>query len=231
MSVDQPVETTGPVAPIGGGVAVAADAYPLQLQAEQPPDRNRAMVLLRCFEVPFLNFAALLAILPSVIVLLVLEIGVFVGWIVSWFTVMFTGSIPRGLFEFEVGVLRWAYRLGAWMFLLTDQYPPFSFDQDAHEVKFSVQYPEEGIQRWRGIPLLSAILAIPIAIVAEVILLVSWLLMILPPIIPGLVPLFVLFGGRIPDGLYSFMRGGLKLQARAQAYSLMLVRAYPPFDF
>jgi hypothetical protein len=181
--------------------------------------------------VPFVNIAAFLAILPHVVVLAVLEIGVLVTWIVSWFTVMFTGQVPRGIFDFEVGVLRWVYRLQAWIFLLTDQYPPFSFDEDAHPVKFSVAYPESGIPRWRGIPLLSAIMAIPVMIVAEVVLLVSWLMMIIPPFIPGLIPLFALFSRNgVPEGMYSFVRGGVKLGARAQAYALMLAVPYPPFD-
>jgi hypothetical protein len=160
-----------------------------------------------------------------------LEIGVLAVWIVSWFTVLFTGQIPRGMFDFQVGVLRWLYRVQTWMFLLTDDYPPFSFDENAHPVKFTAEYPPDGLPRWRGIPLLSVIMAIPVAIVAYVITLVSWLMLILPPFIPGLIPLFVLFGGRIPDGIYGFVRGGLRLSARAQAYSLMLVRPYPTFDF
>ena len=81
------------------------------------------------------------------------------------------------------------------------------------------------------VPLLSAIMAIPVMIVAEIILVLSWLMLILPPFIPGLVPLFVLFGGRVPDGMYNFMRGGLRLAVRAQAYALMLVRPYPTFYF
>lgn len=232
MSVDQPEQTTGsPVAPGGGGVAVVGDGYPVQFQAEQQLPRNKGLALLRCFYVPFVDIAAILAILPHVIVLGILEIGVLVTWIISWFTVLFTGQIPRGLFDFEVGVLRWAYRLQAWIFLLTDEYPPFNFDEDAHPVRFSVEYPEAGIPRWRGIPFLSAIMAIPVLIVADVVLLVSWLMMILPPIIPGLIPLFALFSNTgVPEGIYSFVRGGVKLGARAQAYALMLVNPYPPFD-
>jgi hypothetical protein len=201
------------------------------LEADQPPVRQRALALLRCWYVPFLNIACYLAILPHIIVLLFLELGVFVVWIISWFTVLFTGQIPRGLFDYQVGVLRWVNRVYAWVFLLTDDYPPFSFAEDAHPVKFSVEYPEAGIPRWRGIPLLSALLAIPVLIVAEVLLLVSALLLVLPPFIPGLLPLFVFFGGQIPDGLYNLVRGGFRLAARAQAYALMLVRPYPPFYF
>jgi hypothetical protein len=244
MSVDRP---GGPAVPgdpdsgaagadpgVGTAIPPAAppDTYPARFDATQQLPRNKGLVLLRCFYVPFLNVVAYLALLPHVLILLVLQIGVLVTWIVSWFTVLFTGRIPRGIFDFEVGVLRWAYRLRAWVFLLTDQYPPFGFDEGLSPVNFTVEYPEEGVPRWRGIPFLSAIMAIPVMIVAEVILIVCWLMMILPPIVPGVIPLLALFGTNgVPDGLYNFVRGGIKLSARAQAYALMLVRPYPTFNF
>lgn len=243
MSVDQPGGPAVPgdpdpgVAAVDPGVApvtppASPDIYPARLDATQQLPRNKGLVLLRCFYVPFLNIVAYLALLPHVLILLVLEIGLLFTWIFSWFAVLFTGQIPRGIFDFEVGVLRWAYRLQAWVFLLTDEYPPFSFDEDASSVKFSVEYPEAGIPRWRGIPLLSAILAIPVFIVAEILLIVSWLMMILPPFIPGLIPLLALFGSNgVPEGLYNFVRGTLRLAMRGQAYALMLVRPYPTFNF
>ncbi|HCB06655.1 MAG TPA: DUF4389 domain-containing protein [Nocardioides sp.] len=68
----------------------------------------------------------LLAI-PHYVVLFFLFIGAFVAVIVAWFAILFTGSYPRGLFDFVVGVGRWALRVNAYAFLLiTDRYPPFS---------------------------------------------------------------------------------------------------------
>ena len=47
--------------------------------------------------------------------------------IIAWFAILFTGHYPRGLFDFVVGVGRWAVRVWAYAFLLvTDDYPPFS---------------------------------------------------------------------------------------------------------
>jgi hypothetical protein len=68
----------------------------------------------------------LLAI-PHYIVLVFLYIAVVVVVIIAWFAILFTGRYPQGMFDFVVGVVRWALRVGAYAFLLvTDRYPPFS---------------------------------------------------------------------------------------------------------
>ena len=65
--------------------------------------------------------------LPHYVVLVALAIAVVPVTIVAWFAVLLTGSYPRGLFDFVVGVGRWATRVWAYAFLLaTDTYPPFS---------------------------------------------------------------------------------------------------------
>lgn len=70
----------------------------------------------------------LLAI-PHYIVLVVLGLVAILATIVAWFAILFTGTYPRGLFDFVVGVGRWATRVWAYAFLLvTDVYPPFSLN-------------------------------------------------------------------------------------------------------
>jgi hypothetical protein len=65
--------------------------------------------------------------LPHYLVLFVLMIGVLVTTIIAWFSILFTGHYPKGLFDFVVGVSQWNLRVTAYAFLLTtDQYPPFS---------------------------------------------------------------------------------------------------------
>ena len=67
----------------------------------------------------------LLAI-PHYLVLVFLGIAAVVAVIVAWFAILFTGSYPRPLFEFVVGVLRWSNRVTGYAFLMvTDEYPPF----------------------------------------------------------------------------------------------------------
>ena len=65
--------------------------------------------------------------LPHYFVLIFLGIGALGAVIIAWFAILFTGSYPRGLFDFVVGVLRWSNRVNGYAFVLvTDQYPPFS---------------------------------------------------------------------------------------------------------
>jgi hypothetical protein len=81
-----------------------------------PNDLNRWLPLVKWF----------LAI-PHYVVLVFLAIAAVVAVIVAWFAILFTGTYPRGLFDFVEGVFRWANRVGAYAFILvTDRYPPFS---------------------------------------------------------------------------------------------------------
>ena len=67
----------------------------------------------------------LLAI-PHYVVLFFLWLGAAIAVMAAWFAILFTGTYPRGLFGFVVGVLRWTNRVNAYAFtLVTDQYPPF----------------------------------------------------------------------------------------------------------
>ena len=68
----------------------------------------------------------LLAI-PHFVVLVFLTIGAVIAVVLAWFSILITGRYPRGLFDFVVGVGRWALRVQAYTLLLvTDRYPPFS---------------------------------------------------------------------------------------------------------
>lgn len=66
-------------------------------------------------------------VIPHIVVLLLLLIGAFFAATVTWFAILFTGRVPRGLFDYLVGVMRYGARLEVYAFtLITDRYPPFS---------------------------------------------------------------------------------------------------------
>jgi hypothetical protein len=65
--------------------------------------------------------------IPHYIVVAFLVIAALVVTVIAWLAILFTGRYPRGLFDFVVGVNRWALRVVAYAFILnTDRYPPFS---------------------------------------------------------------------------------------------------------
>jgi Domain of unknown function (DUF4389) len=110
---------------VGAYLALLSDQYPstdeqqyVRLEIRYPnveTDLARGMPLVKWF----------LAI-PHYIVLFFLGIGAFFVTVVAWFAILFTGRYPRGMFDFVVGVYRWANRVTAYAFTLaTDRYPPF----------------------------------------------------------------------------------------------------------
>src|SRR5207245_2381705 len=60
---------------------------------------------------------------------LMLGLGAMLAIVAAWFAILFTGTYPRSLFDYVVGVLRWTNRVNGYAFtLITDQYPPFSLN-------------------------------------------------------------------------------------------------------
>ena len=74
----------------------------------------------------FLPIIKWLLAIPHYILLIVLGLMALVVTILAWLLILILGRYPQGMFDFVVGVIRWATRVGAYMWLLTtDQYPPF----------------------------------------------------------------------------------------------------------
>jgi hypothetical protein len=67
-------------------------------------------------------------VIPHLIILWALGIAWVVTTVIAWFAILFTGRYPEALYDFGVGVFRWGIRVEAYLLLLTDAYPPFSFD-------------------------------------------------------------------------------------------------------
>ena len=92
--------------------------YPADFDVVYPERLSQGLVLVKWW---------LLAI-PHYIILYFLEIVMEVLIIVIAIILLFTGKYPEDLFKFILGVNRWIYRVYAYVTLMTDIYPPFSFD-------------------------------------------------------------------------------------------------------
>jgi hypothetical protein len=94
--------------------------YPVIVTAEKPERSSRLLALLG-----LVFWLKSLLLLPSMIVLMVLTgVASIVAW-VGYAIVLVTGRMPDGLYRFLLGTLQWSTRLTAWLWGLTDRYPPF----------------------------------------------------------------------------------------------------------
>lgn len=79
----------------------------------------------------WLLFARPFMLLPHYVCLMFIGTAAGIVALVAWIAVLFTGRMPRGMFGFITGTLRWAFRVQLYQLMLTDAYPPFSLDGDA----------------------------------------------------------------------------------------------------
>jgi hypothetical protein len=92
--------------------------YPASIDIAEPAGpRDRLSVGVRLF----------LAI-PHILALFFVLLAWCLTTVLAWFMILFTGTYPRGLYEFGAGALRWRLRVEAYMLLLVDEYPPFALD-------------------------------------------------------------------------------------------------------
>ena len=202
--------------------------YPLQLVGEFTPRLNRGLWLVKW----------LLAI-PHFIVLVFLWIAFVLVSVVAFFAILFTGRYPRRLFDFNVGVLRWTWRVGFYSYsaLGTDRYPPFTLqDVPDYPARLEVSYPAS---LSRGLVLVKWwLLALPHYLVIAVFVGGAWAGSGIDRLYGGggLVGLLVLFAGimllftsRYPKPLYDFVLGMNRWVFRVAAYASLMTDAYPPF--
>jgi hypothetical protein len=228
-----------PGAPADAAVTVVPGppTYPLRITGHLDDELSRGLWLVKW----------LLAI-PHYIVLAFLWLAFLVVTIIAFFAILFTRRYPRSLFEFNVGVLRWSWRVGFYSFsaLGTDRYPPFSLGPADYPATLDVVYPED---LSRGLVLVKWwLLAIPHYFVVGVFGYGWWLgwwerndvgwnspdwNLTVGFGLVGLLVLFagisLLFRGRYPSGIFAFVMGMSRWVYRVAAYVMLMTDVYPPF--
>ena len=190
--------------------AAPSSGYPLRFDVEYQEKHSRLLIFFRW----------LLAI-PHLLILYALGAVASICVFIAFFAILFTKKYPKGLFDFVVNISRWSANVTAYLCLLRDDYPPFSFDAGKYPVTFEVDYPNE---LGRFAPLYKWLFVIPsligllfVAIVGYLLIIVAWFA--------------ILFTGSLPRGIHDFIVGMLRWSSRVNAYAgYLFTDAYPPFS-
>jgi hypothetical protein len=206
--------------------------YPLRLTGDLDSKLSRGLWLIKW----------LLAI-PHFIILFFLWIAFAVTTVVAGFAILFTGRYPRSIFNFNVGVLRWSWRVCFYSYsaLGTDRYPPFTLaDSPDYPARLDIEYPEH---LSRGLVLVKWwLLAIPHYLIVAIFTGGAWATWSgsnaswADGTLGGLIGVLVLFAavallftGRYPTALYDFVLGMNRWVFRVAAYATLMTDQYPPF--
>jgi hypothetical protein len=192
--------------------------YPVRLDGRLDAPLHRALWLVKWF----------LAI-PHLVVLVFLWIAFVPLTIVAGFSIVLSGRYPRSIFDFNVGVMRWTWRVTVYAFtLMTDRYPPFRLGPDArYPADLAIDYP---------------------ARLSRSLVLVKWWLLALPHLLIiavltggggsggglgfllALIAAVVLaFTGTYPQGIFELVTGMERWRYRVLAYVALMTDEYPPF--
>lgn len=205
-------------------------SYPARLEVDYPQQHNRLTTLFR-----------LVLVIPIAIVISILTAGathtvythggklvsstsggIATGlFIATLLMIVFRKRYPRWWFDFALELARFGTRIGAYLALLTDQYPSTVEEQSVH---LEVDYPdvERDLNRW--LPLIKWLLAIPHFLVLVVLSVAAFFAVVIAWFV-------ILFTGRYPRGLFTFVVGVGRWWLRVEAYATLLVTdRYPPFS-
>src|SRR5689334_17643046 len=158
-------------------------AYPVHTRLEYREQASRLTTFFRLFMA-----------IPHLIVVAFYGIAAFVVAVVAWFVILVIGRYPEGMFNFQMGFLRYATRVRCYLSLLTDQFPPFGAGS-----------PEDGypIQVWAEVPerlsrlttFFRGLLSIPAYIV-------QYFLGILEQLMSVVAWFVIVFTGRLPKSIW-----------------------------
>ena len=207
-------------------MAEVSTAYPVRLSIDYPDrDLNRLTTFFRIITV--IPIAIIISLLSSANYGWDGESGVTYRYAAAGLVfvplvlmLLFRQKYPKWWFDWNVALTKFSTRVGAYIDLLTDEYPSTDEDQTVH---IEIPYPDAKNELNRWLPLVKWLLAIP----HYIILCFLWIAAIVCVVIAWFA---ILFTGRYPRGLFDFVVGVYRWSLRVAAYSFLLTTdLYPPF--
>jgi len=185
--------------------------YPVTYKQRPPEQRNRLTIFFRAFmAIPQFIWGFFYGLAFLVVVL------------IAWFAIVFTGKWPRGMYDFAAGYLRWSGRVCGYLYLITDDYPPFDGGEHPdYPVQVHIAPPKESYSRVKTF--FRIILAIPVYVIQYIFSI--WLFFV------AIAIWFVgVFAGKTSAGLMEAMRMPMAYYIRSNAYFYLITEDWPPFE-
>ncbi len=197
----------------------AAQKFPLSFQAEYSETLSPVLWLAKWF-----------LLIPHFIILGFLWAGFSCAWGISLIAILFTGRYPRGLFDYNVGVLRWTWRVGFYGYqtLGTDKYPPFTLRAGGYPADLDVRYPGKLSRRLALVKWW--LLAIPHYLIMALLVGMGPYWGGLVVVLTIVVGVILLFSSRYPRELFGIIVGANRWAFRVLAYVGLMTDEYPPFQ-
>jgi len=184
--------------------------YPVQYEADYNREPNR-----------WTTFFRLLLAIPWIVVAAFWGILLIFTHLFAWIAITIMGRYPQWLFEFNSGVVRFGVRVSAWIYLQTDEWPPFSLKDDpSYPIRVNIAPAAERQSRLKVF--FRWILALPVVLV------LSYGTSYVQTAAAFVAWLTIVFRGYMPEGIHTMLTFVNSFHARVFGYLVFLTDDYPP---
>jgi hypothetical protein len=184
--------------------------YPVQYEADYNREPNR-----------WTTFFRLLLAIPWIIVAAFWGLLLIFTHLFAWVAIIILGRYPQWLFEFNSGVVRFGVRVSAWIYLQTDEWPPFTLkDNPSYPIRVNIAPAAESQSRLKA--LFRWILALPVVLV------LSYGTSYIQAAAGFVAWLTIVFRGYMPEGIHTMLTFVNSFHARVFGYLVFLTDDYPP---